>query len=320
MAAAGGYASALGNLRDSVKWIIGAFATGSAIMFSGLTVNSISTLADSGQWQLPVGLAAVPVVAAIAAVIAALRVISVTPQSPGTLFPKYWAEVGGTAPRAVNKYWANTSGTGPRPTVDLGRLADELPNVLGAYRTREAFDERLVDALDEKKTAFDRLNGTSERQADFDGTAARLDDLQSTLKDALDCEAYLEGRRRYRVTGWIILAALLVAVGSAVASGIVTGDKERSAPPQAASFSAPVPVAVWFSGRPPQAADGPRGCPVWSGMPAYVVGGTESRPLVLFPGYAASDARSHGIQASVAQCARPWLWPAGTGQVLVVPR
>lgn len=305
MAALGGYASALGNLRDTVKWIIAAFATGSAIMFSGLTVNGISALAENGQWLLPVGLAAVPVAATIGAVIATLRVISVTPQSPGALFPKYWAKIGGTVPSAVR---------------NLSGLTDELPGALGAYRTKEDFDDRLVSAFEAKKTAADRLNGTPERQADYDNALARLDELQATLKDALDCEAYLEGRRRYHATGRIILAALLAAVGSAVASGIVTGYQERTEPPEAASFSSPVPVAVWFVGHPPKSAGGQRSCPVWSGIPAYLVGGSESHPLVLFPGYTASDARSHGIPGLVAECAQPWLWSAGTGQALVVPR
>jgi len=292
-------------LRDTVKWIMAAFTTGSAIMFSGLTVNSISALAQSGRWQLPLALAAVPLVAAIGAVIASVRVIIVTPRSPGSLFPEYWKKVTGTEPGAVR----SPSG-----------LTDELPAVLGAYGTTDDFEKRLVSAWDAKEAAASRLDETPERRADYDKAVARLDVLQQTLKEALDCEAYLEGKRRYRMAWKVVVAALLVAVGSAAASGIVAGDRERDAPPAAASFSAPVPVTVWFTGNPPPAAGGAGACPVWNGMPAYLMGGSEARPLLLFPGYAASYARGHGTQGSVTQCSRPWLWPAATGEVLVVPR
>ena len=319
MAESGAYASALGNLRDTVKWIIAAFTGGSAIIFSGLTVTSISALAQSRQWLLPVGLAAVPVVAAVGAIAAALRVINVTPPAPGALFTEYG--------KAINT-------TGQEAIGDNDPIVRELPSALGAYGTREEFDRRLRGAFDTVKTtqeAYTRNADNPNRRTEYENALTRFDALQPTTQNALNCAAWVRARGRYRMANWEILAAAVVAVAGMAASGIITGYQIRgqhdsaaravnAASPKAVPFTEPTSVHVWFTGPPPAAARGPHGCPVWNGISALAVGGTESRPLLLFPGYTASEARRHGMDLPTAQCAAPWLWPTRPGQVLAVPR
>jgi hypothetical protein len=286
--ATGGYSAALGDLRDTVKWIMGAFAGGGAIVFSGLTITNISTLAQSGQWLLPVGLALIPLAAAAGAIVVALTVINVTSPSPGSLFPKYWQEVG---------------------TVDL-------------------FDDRLATAHAEVKRARGRSSDESPaRLAGYESALAALDGLQPTMRDALDCVAYTRARRRFHsFTRWVTALAV-VALGGLLASGVITGSSLRSqeaaakaAPPTPVAFTTPTQVQVWPTSRLPAASGGPGACPLWGGMPALAVGGTPDQPVVLFPGYTIAAARSHGIRSASMRCATPWLWSAKSGEVLVVPQ
>ena len=316
MAASGAYASALGNLRDTVKWIIAAFTSAAAIIFSGLAVTNISKLAESGQWLLPVVLAAVPLLATVGVVLAALQVINVTPPSVGNLFPSYWESLGAPAAKSAQ-----------RPAA----LADELPNAIAVYGTAKEFDDRLVNALAHTRRMKNLLDGSSERQAAYEAALALLDGLQSTVKDALDCAAYVRARQRYRTAMWQILGAVTVAVAGLVASGVVSGNlirtqqadnasSAKTASPAPASFRGPTSVSVWFPSKPPATAGGPHTCPLWNGIPAMAVGGTFSRPLLLFPGYTTADARRNGIVRPPGQCNVPWLWSTKSGQVLVVPR
>jgi hypothetical protein len=311
--ATGGYSAALGDLRDTVKWIMGAFAGGGAIVFSGLTITNISTLAQSGQWLLPVGLALIPLAAAAGAIVVALTVINVTSPSPGSLFPKYWQEVGGPE----------------EPKAELSiALQAELPNAIGAYGTVDLFDDRLATAHAEVKRARGRSSDESPaRLAGYESALAALDGLQPTMRDALDCVAYTRARRRFHsFTRWVTALAV-VALGGLLASGVITGSSLRSqeaaakaAPPTPVAFTTPTQVQVWPTSRLPAASGGPGACPLWGGMPALAVGGTPDQPVVLFPGYTIAAARSHGIRSASMRCATPWLWSAKSGEVLVVPQ
>jgi hypothetical protein len=311
MAASGAYASALGGLRDTVKWIMAAFTGVGAIVFSGLTITNISTLAEAGQWLIPVALAAIPLLAAVWATIEALRVINATPAAIGALFPHYWASLGGTAVDAV---------------PDTKELKAELPNAIGAYGTPETFDRTLKEAYGQVEWARQLLAAAADDDSRRDGftkAVAHLDGLQATVKETLDCVAYVEGRRQFRTFAWRTLIAAVIALAGLVASGVVTGDllvASAQATPAPTAFTSPTPVQVWLSESPPATAGGPHGCPLWNGMSALAVGGTVSRPVLLFPGYSSSVARSHGITSAAPQCADPWLWSTVSGEVLVEPR
>jgi hypothetical protein len=316
LAALGAYASALGDLRDTVKWIMAAFTGSSAIVFSGLAVTNISSLAQKGQWILPVALAAIPLVAAVGAIVMALRVINAKSPSVGSIFPDYWSALGGTVGST---------------TSNSAELEAELPNAIGVYGTTSAFDLRLVDAVGQVKRARDLLDGSVARQDGYDQALATVDGLQPTVKDALDCAAYVTAKRQFRVFSGSVLVATCIALAGLIASGVVTGHLQHSqqeaaseaakvAPPVPVVFHTPTPVQVWLTSRPPAAAGGSYACPLWNGMTALAVGGTVSRPVLLFPGYSISAARRHGIRSAPLKCADPWLWSTRAGEVLVEPR
>jgi hypothetical protein len=308
MAASGAYASALSDLRDIVKWIMAAFTGVGAIVFSGLTITNISTLAQAGQWLIPVALAAIPLLAAVWGTVEALRVINATPAPIGSLYPEYWGSLGGDAVSSVS---------------DTPELTAELPNAIGAYGTRTTFDDTLKKAHAQVKQARELLAGGNSlpSQERYAKAVAHLDDLQATVKETLDCVAYVRARRQFRTFTWHTLIAAVVALAGLVASGVVTGDMlAASAQATPVAFTSPTQVQVWLSGTQPAVAGGPHGCRLWDGMPALAVGGTVSRPVLLFPGYSSSVARSHGITSAAPQCADPWLWSTASGEVLVEPR
>ncbi len=316
MALSGAYASALGNLRDTVKWIVAAFTGAGAIIFSGLAVTNISQLTESGNWVFPVVLAAVPLFAAVWVIVAALRVITVTPPPVRGLFPRYWQLVKGDAEDL------------PEQRASLG---EELPTAVAVYGSLENFDVRLVQALGTVRRTEKMLDGTVDRQVDHEAALALVDGLLPTVQDALDCTTYVLTKQKYKTATWQILAAIAVAAAGLVASGIVSGNLVRmqqvekataakAAPPVPVSFRVPTAVSVVFTSRPPANAGGPHACRLWSGIQALAVGGTFVRPLLLFPGYRAADARSHGVMQSPPHCDEPWLWSTEPDQVLLVPR
>jgi hypothetical protein len=316
MAASGAYASALGDLRDTAKWIMAAFAGSGAIVFSGLTITNIATLAQNGQWLEPVLLALIPLGAAAFAAVMSMRVINVTTPPVGSIFPLYWAKIGGE----------------PQEAIESTRLPAELPNAIGIYGSASAFDIGLAEAYDEVSDtrALNKADPGSERQSAYDQAQSRYNGLQSVVKDALDCVAYTQARRAFRTfTRWVMVAAA-VALGGLIASGVVTGylqhDKQTAsalaaalAAPAPVSFGSPTPVQVWLTSRPPAASGGPASCPVWDGMPAEAIGGTPDRPVLLFPGYTPSAARDHGVRSASPRCADPWQWTTKPGEVLVIP-
>jgi hypothetical protein len=316
MALSGAYASALGNLRDTVKWITAAFTGAGAIIFSGLAVTNIAQLTERGHWILPVALAAVPLLAAACVIVAALQVITVTPPPPHDLFPGYWQALTGDAQSP------------PQPQVSLGQ---ELPTAVAVYGSLQNFDARLVVALDTVRRSERLLDGTAERQVDHEAALALVDGLQPTVQDALDCAAYVTARQKYKTAVWQILAAAAVAVAGLLASGIVSGYLVRTqqvekatvakaAPPVPVSFRVPTAVSVLFTSGLPTHSGGPHACPLWNGISALAVGGTFVHPLLLFSGYSAADARSNGVTKSSRQCHKPWLWSTKPGQVLLVPK
>jgi hypothetical protein len=315
MAASGAYASALGDLRDTAKWIMAAFTGGGAIVFSGLTITNIATLAQNGQWLVPVLLALIPLAAAAFAAVMSMRVINVTAPPVGSIFPRYWEKIGGTT---------------QRPLTSTAELTRELPNAIGIYGSAEDFDGRLVKAYNELADTRERNDGSELRQAAYDKAQSVIDGFQSTVKDALDCAAYTEARRAFHAFTWWVMVAAGVALGGLIASGVVTGDLQhdkQTASSQAAAVAAPAPVSfgsptqvqVWLTSRPPPASGGPASCPLWDGMPAEAIGGTPDRPVLLFPGYSTSAARDHGIGSASSRCADPWQWTTKPGEVLVVP-
>jgi hypothetical protein len=314
MAASGAYASALGGLRDTAKWIMAAFTGVGAILFSGLTITNIATLAQNGQWLEPVLLALIPLAAAAVAVVMSMRVINVTAPAVGSLFPLYWEMIGGAAQKRIQS----------RPT--------ELPDALGIYRSTDELDDRLVEAYGQVNhyRELNKAGDDPHRQADYDGARSVMDGLQATVKDVLDCVGCARAKQAFRVFTYGVTAAAVVALGGLIASGVVTGrlqhDKQAAtaqaaaaAAPVPVSFDTPTPVRVWLTSRPPPAAGGPASCSLWDGMPAEAIGGTPDRPILLFPGYTASAARDHGISSAPSRCSDPWQWTTKSGEVLVVP-
>ena len=315
MAASGAYASALGDLRDTVKWIMAAFTGAGAIVFSGLTITNIATLAQNGQWLGPVFLALIPLAAAAFAVVMSMRVINVTAPPVGSIFPGYWKAIGGDA---------------QPPIVMTPELTAELPNAIGIYGKAKDFDSRLVEANEKLTDARARIDNTEERLADLKDAHSVIDGLQSTVKDVLDCASYIQAKRAFSAfTCWVMIAAG-VALSGLIASGVVTGDLQHdkqtasaraaaAAAPAPVSFDSPTPVQVWLTSRPPPGSGGPASCPLWDGMPAEAIGGTPDQPVLLFPGYTQSAARGHGIRSAPSRCADPWQWTTKPGEVLVVP-
>ena len=313
MGGSGGYASALGDLRDTAKWIMAAFTGVGAIVFSGLTITNIATLAQNGQWLEPVVLALIPLAAAAFAVAMSMRVINVTAPPVGSLFPSYWEKIGGKAQKPIESTPA------------------ELPDALGIYGSTQEFDDRLVEAYGQVILYRARNDADDpHRQADYDRARSVMDSLQATVKDALNCVAYAQARQAFHAFAWGVMAAAVVALGGLIASGVVTGDLQHdkqtasaraaaAAVPAPVSFDTSTPVRVWLTSRPPPAAGGPASCPLWDGMPAEAIGGTPDRPILLFPGYTASAARDHGIRSAPSRCADPWQWTTKPGEVLVVP-
>jgi hypothetical protein len=342
MAASGAYASALTDLRDTVKWIMAAFTGAGAIIFSGLTITNISKLAENGQWIFPVVLAGVPLIAAIAAIAAALRVINAMPPSVGSLFSGYAEALTTAELRKITDQQPAVTSQQPEKPTSAGRkrksgdkrslaLARELPNAIGVYGTKTEFDARLVEALKRVKRTRDLNDGDLGRQAAYEAALTTLDGLQATVKDALDCATYIEARTRFRFFAWCVVIAGLVSFGALIASGIVTGDSlssqqaasakaAKAAPPVSVSFTQPTPVQVWLTVSQPAKAGGSHDCPLWNGMPAIAVGGTPGEPVLLFPGYTNAAARKHGISSPPAGCTDPWLWTTNVGEVLVVPQ
>lgn len=318
MAATGAYASALQNLRDNVKWTVAAFTGAGAIIFSGLSVTNISRLAENQAWVLPVLLAALPLLAAIVAIVFGHRVMAVAPPPVKDLLPKYWHELKGTGLKA--------------PSIS-DALAAQLPAAVAVYGSLDDFDTRLVQAGQRVKSTRAALQNTNtpENRADYAQALMVLDGLQPTVEDVFACATYVDALKRYKLGSAVTLGAVLLALGGLIASGVASGQRvsaqekakaaaASAAPPTPLAFRDPTPVAVYFDpdSPPPAAAGGARHCPVWSGMNAEAVGGSFVRPLVLFPGYAKADARTSLPVPD--RCDEPWLWSAEAGQVRVRPR
>ena len=64
----GGFVSQAATLRDSMKWLVATFTGAGAILFSALSIVNVTKVAEGGAWLLPVGLAAIPLLAAVWAV------------------------------------------------------------------------------------------------------------------------------------------------------------------------------------------------------------------------------------------------------------
>jgi hypothetical protein len=315
MALSGTYASALGELRDTVKWIAVSFTGAGAIIFSGLAVTNIANLTERGHWIAPVALATVPLVASAVVIWVALQVMTATPPPTHELFPRYWEELTGEHPALLS------------PPMSLGQ---ELPTALAVYGSLAKFDDRLVAALKAVRTSETRLDNTSERQADYTTALATVDALQSTVQDTIDCATYVKTRKKYRTAVYQIAAAGAVAVVGLLASGITSGNLVRSqqiqnanrattAAPAPVSFRVPTNVSVRFGSRIPIIAGGPNRCPLWNGISALAVGGTYLHPLLLFSGYSDADARAHGVAHAPQGCDDPWLWSTKPGQTVLVP-
>src|SRR6266702_119408 len=91
MSYSGVFAAREATLRDTLKWLVASFTGAGALLFSGLSVASITLLATQNAWLIPVTLAALPIVSAAACVWIAHWVLNAQPPQPSELFPQFWS-------------------------------------------------------------------------------------------------------------------------------------------------------------------------------------------------------------------------------------
>jgi hypothetical protein len=317
----GGFVSQAAALRDSVRWIVATFTGAGAILFSALSVANVTKLAESGAWVLPVALAAIPLAAAVLAVVKANSVLNAPMPAASDLFPQFYSR-----------------GTGMTPSQSPDRqslvesIQRSLPTGIAVYGTLAAFDDRLVRAHKAVERAQSLLDKSPERRQDLENAWSRLDELQDSVREILDCAKYVQTRDRYQKALPAILVAAVLAVLGTISSGIVSGiaaqDRARrvaaanAQKPKSVVFDRVTPVRVYFSGRSVrESAGGPKKCPLWNGVYAWAIGGDFDRPSILFAGYDANDpSRRRLRKAEIGRCSSPRTWAGESGDVTLVPR
>jgi hypothetical protein len=140
------------------------------------------------------------------------------------------------------------------------------------------------------------------------------------VRDLVLCADFIQVRERYSRARLHLLGAAVVGVAAAAAAGVFAAQAERkqtkreqlaAAAPTSIVVRNPTNVRVYLSAG---ASSAP--CPVQDGQAATALGGTYSKPLLLFRAIPASRA----TPAMPELCRKPWTWVTAAGDVVVVPR
>jgi hypothetical protein len=258
MVDSGNYAARATAIRETAKWIAAVFAAAGAVLFSGLSFTNVEKAASTQDWELPVVLAAVPILAAAAAVWAAAWVILQAPPATDELLPTLG---GGTSQPAARE----------RSEVEKLR-----PATVAVYADLDAFEAEVGKAqaalaVAEKAYVADRQEA---KRGVVDARRADLQALQDGVRDVLLCADYLRVKRRYNVARLVFLGAALVATAAAAWSGVKAGEADRDKVPSAAAITSATPVKVYRR----SAKTLPCGS---DGQSAVAEGGDYSRPVLV---------------------------------------
>lgn len=291
MTDSGDYAARAAAIRETSKWIAAVFAAAGAVLFSGLSFTNVEKAASTQDWELPVVLAAVPVLAAIWAIWAAVTVILQAAPPTHELLPSLGAAGGEVAPE--------------RSQVE--RL---LPATVAVYGGLDGFEAHLTlvrDEVDNAKKAL-AIDNVLDRRAAVSAKLQQLAELQDGVRDIVLCAAYLRVQARYIIARRIFVGAALVAVVASAGSGVAAASAERAksvepATTKVAQFLLPQRVQVYLSdGGRRRHASLPCGS---EGRRVVAIGGDYRRPVLVFsPG---------------AGCAKPVTWEPGANDALLVP-
>ncbi|GAA1027137.1 hypothetical protein GCM10009557_07350 [Virgisporangium ochraceum] len=313
MSQAGPYAAKATTLRDQLKWVIAAFTGASATLFSGLTIANVSLVSKQDHWYVPIAFAITPLICTAVVVAIGQWVMSDPDRQLGSLFPVY----GGGSPDGVL-------------IAKIDRLA---PPSVAVHGGMGPLDDVLHAAAISVDTARRAADGSRERDSDLRSVEDRLTALQQSASDAIECAAYIHVRDRYDgKLRWITAlgaAAVAGVVLSALSTAIISrsaveterraeDDRKRSAslaPPSPAGFTTarkvriyPVPPTATL----PEGAAGPGRCTlVQSGATATAIGGTHTRPVLVFD-YTAD------VPGAPPNCRQPWVWTPESADLLVV--
>jgi hypothetical protein len=300
----GNYVARSAALRDTAKWIAAVFAGTGAVLFSGLSFTNIEQLASSARWILPVLLAAVPVLAAAWAVRSAASVIGQDPPDPGQLLPKLEGKSDLTA-----------AGSQLR-----ARIAELLPATVAIFGSIEKFEDRLVQVRDRAAQAqkvFADQPTTENREA-VQTETEELALLQEGVLDLVLCADFILVKDRYNRARWSFLGAALVGVVAAVASGVLAAQDARTPAGHATAaivsalpIDNPMAVQVYIRANTPKIP-----CPLSDGQSAIAIGGTLTRPLLLFT----AAPKPRATSTTPERCLVPWTWAPAANQVVVVPQ
>ena len=233
IADSGNYAARGTTIRETAKWIAAIFAGAGAVLFSGLSFANVAQATTTGDWLVPVVLAAIPVVAAAWAIREAAAVMTTDPPDTGALL----------------------HGLGTGAAVDEAARADVealLPATVATYGSLDQFDERLRVAhakVAQARSSYEEQR-TADRRAGLESAYRELDELQEGVRDVVLAADYAAVKRRYIKAQLRLLAAAAIAVVGAAASGVVTGrgqhDDSVSVEVAAVPFHAPTRVRVFL--------------------------------------------------------------------------
>jgi hypothetical protein len=302
MTDSGNYAGRAAAIRETAKWIAAVFTGAGAVLFSGLSFANVTQASSTTNWLLPVGLAALPVFAAMVAVREVAGVITKDAPDTASLLPSL-SNAGGTPAAQVRQ--------------EIERL---LPATVATYGSLDGFERRLSTAHERVSTAWDRYEAqrTVDRRADLEEAYRALDALQDGVRDVVLCADYVGVKEQYRSARPRLLVAAIVAVVAAALSGVLAAKAEKGSTADAATgtpapivFAKPTRVRIFLAAR-DASSHTSAPCPVSNGDVALAIGGSYRRPLLLFDG---ADPK----KAARASCRSPWTWATQSDEVVVVP-
>lgn len=292
MTDSGDYAARAAAIRETSKWVAAVFAAAGAVLFSGLSFTNVTKAASSQDWELPVFLAAVPVLAAALAIWAAATVILQAPPPTDELLPTLGAGGGAVAPERA----------------EIERL---LPATIAVYGGLDKFEEHLTFVRSEVERAQEAfaIDPIPDKRNAVSAKLQQLAEMQESVRDIVLCGSYLRVEARYVVVRRIFVVAALIAIAASAWSGVAAAEAERADAAatnrrDVARFAQPVRVRVYVTddGRRTSAAL-PCGA---DGRTVIAIGGDYRRPVLVF-------SRGFG-------CARPVMWEPGIDDVLLVPQ
>jgi hypothetical protein len=300
MTDSGNYAARATAIRETAKWIAAVFAGTGAVLFSGLSFTNIEKIANTDAWILPVFLATVPILAAAVAVRTAAGVISQDPPNTAQLLPELARTVGVTASDS------------PLRT----KIKELLPATVATFGSIEQFEERLIAAhvrvAQRQQTFADQP--TPENRKALDAEYEKLGTLQEGVRDLVLCADFIQVKECYGRARWILLVTAILGVAAAAASGVLAAQagqaKAAASAPAALAITDPTSVRVYVNASRPGTP-----CPMKDGQSATAIGGTFTRPLLLFLAIPATEATA----GTPEKCLLPWTWAPPPDQVVVVP-